>query len=57
MTSVVIRKLEIIPPFRKRNRPDLQAKYVQAYALYWGWHIGYGEEEAFEIWDEGKNIA
>ena len=58
IASVTISKLEIMTPFREHNRPDLQAKYVQAAALHWGRHIGYGEAEAFEVLrDEGEDIA
>ena len=58
IASVAIRKLEILTPFREHNRPDLQANYVQAAALYWGKHIGFGEAEAFEVLrDEGKDIG
>ena len=56
IAAVAIRKLEILTPFREHNRPDLQAKYVQAAALHWGRHIGYGEAEAFEVLrDEGED--
>ena len=58
IASVVIKKLEILTPFREHNRPDLQAKYVQVAALHWGRHIGYGEAEAFEVLrDEGEDIS
>ena len=56
IASDMIKKLEILTPFREHARADLQAKYVQAAALHWGRHIGYGEAEAFEVLrDEGKD--
>jgi hypothetical protein len=36
IASVVIKKLDIMTPFREHNRPDLQAKYVHAAALHTG---------------------
>ena len=54
----VIRKLEVLTAFREHDRPDLQAKYVQAAALHWGRYLGYGEAEAFEVLrDDGKDPA
>ena len=58
VASVMIKKLEILTPFREQERPDLQAKYVQAAALHWGRHIKFVEAEAFEVLrDEGKETG
>ena len=58
IAPVMISKLEVLTAFRDHNRPDLQAKYVQAAALHWGRHIGYGEAEAFEVLrEEGKDLV
>jgi CheY-like chemotaxis protein len=58
IAPTILRKLEILGPFRAHGRPDLDPRYVQAAAVHWGRRAGFGEVEAFEVLrDEGKDLA